>query len=155
MFHYELNGRRVAGQWIPIEVELGGRKRMPDCFDLGGQPVLNERALQVFRALLGERVEVLPIQVAKSDQTLFLLNVLDMPDCFDYAQATYETEDGLPPRITKYRFKSGCIGDRFMFRLPETWMAETLITESFTKVVIENDLKGLVINQSTLLDDVN
>lgn len=154
MFHYELDGRRVAQQWTPIEVEFEKRKKMPDCFDIGGQPVLNQRALQVFQPLLGEQVEVLPLEVKGSHEKLFLLNALDILDCLNHDRTVHKIgKDGTPLWITTYRFKSGCIGDRFMFRLPETWMAETLITESFTKVVIENHLRGLVINQSTLLDD--
>lgn len=157
LFHFELNGQRVAQQWTPIAVEVEKRKKRPDFFDaIGGQPVLNQKALQVFQPLLGERVEVLPLEVKGSNEQLFLLNVLDILDCLDQDRTVHKIgKDGTALWIKRYRFKPGCIGDRLVFRLRETWMAETLITESFVRVVAEHNLKGLRINSSTLLDEVD
>lgn len=154
-FGRTLIGRRLAQEWTPLEVEIEKRKKKPDFYDLFLVPVFNRRALEVFQPLLSGRIEALPLAIKDSNEQLYLIHVLDILDCFDYARATYEAEEGLPPRITTYRFKSRCIGDRLLFRLHETWSAEVLITDAFAKVVAENNLKGLIIKPSTLLDDVD
>ena len=155
MFSYEFDGRSIAQHWLPIEVEIEKGKINADFYNLNFVPVLNQRALEVFQSNLGAHVEVLPLEVRGAEEKLFLLNVRDILDCLDRSRTISKTgNDNSPLWVTTYRFRSDCIGKRLLFRLPDTWKSETLITESFFRVAVENKLYGLVINQSTLLDTV-
>lgn len=70
-------------------------------------PVLNERVAQIFAAHVGQDAQLIPARAHGSEEKLWAVNVLAIPDCFDEARTEefrrWTSEDGQPDRVGDYR----------------------------------------------------
>ena len=82
-------GQAIAPSWQPamteVDIYSGPLGDFPMC--TMGPPVLNEKAWDVLRPVLGEMVEALPVVTPFG--TCFALNVLDVIDCLDYEHSEF------------------------------------------------------------------
>jgi hypothetical protein len=153
---HALNGRSVSGHWKPFQVKMERRKASPDLLMLSGFPVFNSNAMSLIFSQLSEEAEALPIEVIGTPEPLYLIHPINILDCLDKDRSTYDRyEDGSEGIILKYKFKSNCVEDRLVFGIQETWIAETFVTERFRELVEQHKLLGLILNESTLLDEVD
>jgi hypothetical protein len=151
---WSLEGKPVASNWVPFSVKQEPNKPPPDLWMLGCLPVFNTKAMELLYDHLKSEVEALPINVLNKTSPMYLMHVLGDLDCLDAEHSTYDYfKDGSKGIILKYKFKPMCVKDRMIFRLRETLSAETLMTDVFCKLVKKHNLRGLIINESSLLDE--
>ena len=139
-------GQSIATSWQPamteVNISSGPLGDFPLC--TMGPPVLNEKAWDVLRPVLGEMVEALPVETPFG--TYLALNVLDVIDCLDYEQSEFTyypaSMGGDMHRIIKCQLKPGLIKNKLMFKIPER-MTEIIVSDEFRDIVTGASLKGL------------
>lgn len=139
-------GQPIATSWQPammeVDISQGPLSDFPLC--TMGPPVLNEKAWDVLRPVLGEMVEALPVETPFG--TYLALNVLDVIDCLDYEQSEFTyypaSMGGDIHRIIKCHLKPDLIKNKLMFKIPER-MTRVIVSDEFKDIVVGASLKGL------------
>jgi hypothetical protein len=107
-----------------------------------GAIVLNARAVRVLSPLMGDAVELLPLQCEEGE--FWLLNVLQVLDCLDRERTVFTYwPDGDVKGASKIFFQAGCLEDRHIFRLPIHNYSRVYVSQAFKDLVDEHDLRGL------------
>ncbi len=85
----QIDGRSLIDSWVPISVEIEGKKRKKKDFAnyLLKAPVVNHKIKALLEPFLGDQVEFLPLDYqpsdSKDDTTFYICNVLNIVDCVD------------------------------------------------------------------------
>ena len=130
--------------WRPVVVNLFSVGQSGDFPSLRRDvPVFSERAWQALRPLIDSHVEALLL--AGTTDPYFAIHVTDIADCLDHSRSEIKRlPSGGVMRVLDYKFNLECLGDRSIFKLPETVIQEVLVSEKFKMVVKRNRLKGLI-----------
>jgi len=137
----QFKGKPVGDAWTPIPVKFKkGQRRGDFPFLLTSIPVFSERALQVLKPLVANKVEVLPLEC--QEELLYAINVLDVVDCLDHSRSKFGFISGYRT-IKQYAFKKGSIGGHHLFKLDETPQNDVLVSNRFKSLVEQNGLLGL------------
>ncbi len=104
--------------------------------------VFNDKALQVLRLLMGDSVEILPLQC--EDDSVHLVNVIDMIDCLDQEKSTIKRySNGSIMKIIRHVFKEELLQNKHIFKLPQP-QVPIYVSDTFKKTVEEHELRGLI-----------
>ncbi len=85
----QIDGRSLIDSWVPISVEIEGKKRKKKDFAnyLLKAPVVNHKTKALLESFLGDQVEFLPLDYHPSDPKdntqFYICNVLNILDCVD------------------------------------------------------------------------
>jgi len=135
----QFKGKPVGDAWTPIPVKFKkGQRRGDFPFLVTSIPVFSERALQVLKPLVADKIEILPLEC--QEEPLYAINVLDVVYCLDYSRSKFEFFLG-NRTIKKYAFKEGSIYGHHLFKL-ETERG-VLVSHRFKSLVEQNGLVGL------------
>ncbi|MCX7748253.1 MAG: hypothetical protein N2645_15405 [Clostridia bacterium] len=145
LWDYKFEGNRIADRWIPLEVDVFKHKKRSDTptFSI---PVLSKRAVDVYKDLIGDVVEFLPLKYDKGDY--FLVNVLDVVDCIDFDKAEFiPFESGRVMMFTKYAFKQDAVQGKHIFKIVELPKTEVFVSDEFKRIIEENKLIGFKLQE--------
>lgn len=140
----QFDGRPLADAWRSPAVALDPGGNPADFMSfLPGSFVVSDKARVALRSILGRAAELLPLDCAEGP--FFAVNVLETADCLDRSRSIIDwLPSGAVAGVESYEFKQDCIGDRTIFRLPETRQAEILLSDKFKSAVIDSGLTGLL-----------
>jgi hypothetical protein len=143
----QFNGQPLARSWIPVRVKIYSVGQRGDFPELGSHiPVFSERAWRILEPLIGASVEALPL--ACDEGTFLAINVTDVADCLDHERSSISRfSDGRVMWVDSHVFKEGCVGDRNIFKIPESRLAAVFVSEKFKKAVEDTGLEGLIFRQ--------
>ncbi len=146
-YYRQFVGIPLADTWVPLAVRFDRAAFRSDFPSLpGGDPLIaNARALNVLDSMFHDAIEALPLNcVDCTDESLYMINVLQILDCFDRSRSEFEQfSDGRIYYVDHYVFKEDCVADVGIFKIPELLTTVTYATSSFRQVVEEYRLKGL------------
>ena len=107
-----------------------------------GTTVCDAEAKQVIHDLIDDYVEFLPLLSPTIPDTEYhVINILTTLDCLD-SEKTEFGYFGSFKTIEKYVFKSHCIGETPIFKLPIS-RVKLFVTDAFKQLVEDNNLTGL------------
>jgi len=143
------NGTALGPSWIPVHVETekahDGRRehdRDGNFPFLRNVPVFDDRALEVLLPLIASDVEVLPL--IHPTRQLFAINVLAVLDCIDHERSKVaRARNGNVILIDNFVFKPGTFEDRHIFKIRETPLLWSFVSEEFKRRVESSGLVGL------------
>jgi hypothetical protein len=138
-------GNAFGNKWHPVRVRIV-REQDTVSGDFpywsAGILVCVEKALEVIRSLIAESVEFLPLEC--SEGHFYALNVIEVVDCLDRSNSEFTYfKSGSIKRILRWVFKTNCINDRHIFKIPERRGGMIFVSNVFKRVIQENNLKGL------------
>jgi hypothetical protein len=136
-------GSEPLKQWTPPRLRWIGSGEKGDFPNLAGHvPVVSDRALEVLRPLLGEDVDVLPLDIPGGGYAA--LHVRDFPDCLDtQASDVRWLEPGLAYDVVKYEFDAECLEGHHLFRLPQLALVRTFLSGAAMDRIRQAGLVGL------------
>jgi hypothetical protein len=110
-------------------------------FRTSGNLACSERALEVIEPLVANHVEILPIRC--KEQPFYVLNALNVIDCVDYSRSVVEYSPSGRPSISHLRFDLDCIGDKPIFKIPQSVLTQIFVSGEFKSLVENHQLVGL------------
>jgi len=128
------------------------------CFwDFYGCPILSQRAVDILRPVLTDKVEFLPL-LCDDPNVFALMKVLNIYDYRDVLNEEYSTivwrprtkkmiEEGIP-RSFEYSgdhiliFKENVIEDQLIFKIQQCGNPDTFVTQQFVDIITQNNLTG-------------
>jgi len=148
VFNQLCQGQRCADWWQPVPMRRvltrlrKNRGKPVDIIGLMGLGyAFSERAASVLSPLVGEVIELLPLQ-NDSPERFHVINLLDIVDCLDEERsklARYSTGDIMA--VDKYVFKPGSTDGHHLF-LCLQFDLHPLVSAEFKALVEENRLIG-------------
>ena len=144
-----LGRNRLLDGWQPwhVDLERGDGRQFSDFPSLtGGVITVLQKAFSCYQSMLSrlENVEILP---CTSDAgALYILNVLNVVDCFDRAKSVYTERRGGKGFIDvaeKYEFRSSVLAGQHIFKFPEAMSQAIFVSDDFVSIARDNDLQGL------------
>lgn len=138
---------RLNGIWhfFPIGIESSEETQHLPSGDLQlflpDIPIMNQKALEVFKSVLSANGEFLPL--ASSEQKLYFYHLIPSVEALDqeHAQFRRSKRSGRISRITQYAFHKEVIQDQFLFKIPEE--KSLFATNRFIQLIEEYQLTGL------------
>ena len=110
--------------WKEIEVYIYNPKIKPKNFyNMGiGTLIFDEKTLDVCETMFEMSGEILPLKVERSEQKLYVLNILQCMNGLDYDRTVCDYyDDGTKGRILYYKFHEWRIkNESTLFKIPET-----------------------------------
>ena len=138
-------GESFGQKWRPLLVELIQHKgaELGNFLNLSpGILVCDQVALEIIEPLISASVEVLPLQCESG--SFWAINVTNIVDCLDRSSSEFEyLASGNLKRISRYVFKSNCVENEPIFKIPERRGKEIFVLDDFKQLVESNGLKGL------------
>ncbi len=108
----------------------------------GTEPIFTERARQILGPWIEKAVEFIPLHCG--EETLYMVNVVDVVDCLDRKLSTIKwISGGAIYKVDHYVIKDKLLGGKHMFKIPKLW-ASIYVSDEFKKVVEDSGLKGLI-----------
>lgn len=109
-----------------------------------GAIVVKEKAMKFLEPLIGNCVEFLPVMYEQNQQ-LWLMNVLNVVDCFDLDNSEVSYFRSNPAKVMsydKFAFKEKRIEGHKIFKIPETIQAQIFVTDELKSLIESSELKG-------------
>jgi hypothetical protein len=110
--------------WEELEVYVYDPKTKPKNFYswAGGILVFDEKVLDVCQTIFEMAGEILPLRLERSEQKLYVLNILQCRNGLDYDRTVWDYyDDGTKGRILDYKFHEWRIQDEStLFKIPES-----------------------------------
>ena len=125
----------------------------PGLSDYNEIPIMSQRAWEVFRPLIGDCCEALPIG-HPSGKPFYIIHVMKTIDALDEKRSELSRSriSGRVSRTYKYAFKPGLLIGQHIFKLPLMSGAELLVDDEFRRVVEDNNLEGLLLKPLPMVD---
>ena len=149
-FDLRFTGEPWGDTWVPLPVTTehahDGRRAKNRDGDFPSYhpaiPAVSERALDVLRPLLGDAVEVLPLEHPTA--RYYILHVLQILDCLDDEKSEgHRTSKGQLITIEKCVWKPGVIDENtHIFKIKGLELSWPFVSEAFRRLVDENGLIG-------------
>lgn len=126
--HVEESPKGIAGDFPPLTASA---------------IVCSERAANILRPMLNSSAELLPLKGNK--EKYFLINVTCVIDCLDMERSILQrfASSNRIMRVLHYAWKSDCLGNTEIFKLPEFVRSYHFVTDKFKQVVESHNLRGL------------
>lgn len=137
------DGSSKINTWVPISVKVTGGKNIPNATSISpGIPVLDLKAVEVLKDLLGNNTEVLPLKCKKGE--FFAINICDVLDCINYEKSQYEKYDNSDRIMVfeKYEFFQDCLEDVNIFKIIDEPERRAFVSDKFRERVLESKLTG-------------
>lgn len=136
----DCDGQLLSPSWTPLKLEvMRGHRKKPPCdflFVCSGLicNVISQKALTLIGEMLEPYGEILPL-VGK-DGIYFAYNLTCRIDSLDKKNSITT-----PGSIKSYTFYPEIIGNRYIFRIPESHL-RIYVTDPFVEKIKNSDLKG-------------
>lgn len=101
----------------------------------------NKKAINVLKPLIKEQVEFLPLKTDEGEY--WLVNILNVLDCFDEDKIVYRTTDIGLKRIEKFAFRGDCMENQHIFKFAINNYSKVYVSDEFKQLVQKHELKGL------------
>lgn len=140
------DGRILQDSWkivefVPTKDEKGQKREFGDVSSWLSVPLFQGEAIDKLKPLIGDSIEILPINVAEKDYKI--INVIKVLDCIDYDNAEVKRlPSGGVLRFLKYAFQKDVVENEHIFRIKEKPGSRLFVSDDFKKVVEENNLTG-------------
>ena len=131
--------RAIESPELPTDLLIGNFS------SLSGLITCDAVAREALEPLVGQMVEFLPLDcLDKPQQTLWLLNVLNVAECLDYERSefTYWENEAIKA-VRHYAFQAGCLDGQHIFRLPLFNYVEIYVSDEFKRLTEQHGLTGL------------
>ena len=146
----DFDGRILKENWVPLELKFlkeddcGTYYKKCDAPDLmTGVMVFNQKAVDVLKYMMGESVEILPVNVEDADDKYYAINVIDVGDYLDYEKCEFRYyKDGTIMRIEKFAFKTELIKNKHIFKISLYPGIYIFISDEFRNAIRKARLKG-------------
>ncbi|HEX2570192.1 MAG TPA: DUF1629 domain-containing protein [Polyangia bacterium] len=131
----------VPMEWLPARVRKN-RSRPVDFIGLMGHGLaFSDRAAKVLASLLGDTVELLPLDYDGPGR-FYVVNMLDILDCLDEERSIIDRySDGDISSVKKYVFKPGSTEGHHLFKCKQC-LLHNLVSAEFKALVEETGLVG-------------
>ncbi len=144
----ELLNRPLRYSWKNVDLKLfqyegEGQKPLADFMSGFDVPAVSAKAEKIFRSILNQQVEFLPLRTEIGDY--FALNVKFI-DCLDVVHSAIERAEnnGSIIGVDNYAFFPDRLVDINMFRIPQLGLSRLFVSDLFKEVYEENQLTGLI-----------
>lgn len=142
--------------WEPIYVEYASDvyddmderyERVPNFPSISGNITCDEESKLILDELVHDHVEFLPLlSHTIKDRQLYILYPKTILDCLDNEQSEFvRTRTGYIRGISRHVFRSDCISDTPIFRLPIAGSPSSrpYVSDEFQQLIEDNNLTGL------------
>ncbi|MFC4321425.1 imm11 family protein [Litchfieldia salsa] len=145
VFHEGFRGVSM-GDLKRIDVSTYNKGRKSD-FPAGllSPPVMSEKAVEVLRSLLEEKVEFVPMH--KDNEKYYAINVVNTLDCIDPELSEARTFHGITIEYPKIVFKSEVVVSQDIFKYlfhdsKKVQVVDVFVSDAFRNRVIDSGLEG-------------
>lgn len=146
--------RGKLSKWQPVNVSYATyvsqdtderHERISNFPAISGNITCDESAKLILHELAQDHIDFLPLQSDTiTDRKLYILYPKTELDCLDNEKSEFvRLSSGYIMRINRHAFKSDCVGDIPIFRLPGGAAFEPYVSEEFKQLIEDNDLTGL------------
>lgn len=138
------DGRSLINNWTPIRMKRMEPEKGLELGDAPGFsfPVFSNRALECLFPLIGNNIEVLPLDFEENEY--WGINIVTVLDAIDYEKSIYKTfRDG--KRImcfNRYSFLPKVVENVPIFKIIDEKTYFAFVSDEFKKVVEDNKLSG-------------
>ncbi len=138
------NGDSFASSWVPLRVFLNEDESKKPKGDFPASitglicNIVSQRAVDLLGDILLANGELLPLIYEEEEDTYFAYNVTNIIDVLDKE----ETQRRNRSSITRPAFCLDKIGDNIIFKVPETRLVRTYVTDGFIEKVQATPLTG-------------
>lgn len=136
------DGRPLAAEWEPFDAELDRSGKRGNFLGFSTHvPVVDEKAWDALRPLIGPHVEALEMRL--EGEPIHALNVTTVLDCLDEERSEIQRYDhGAIMDVTRWVFRDGCLGDTPIFKQKGLEMADVFVSDAFRHAADAAGLKG-------------
>jgi hypothetical protein len=149
-FTNRFDGTPWGDTWVPVPVTIehahDGRRAKNRDGDFpsmaAAYPAVSERALNVLRPLIGDVVEILPLQ--HPTDRYYIVHVLQVLECLDEDKSEgFRGSKGQLLSVDKYVWKPGVIDEtKHIFKIKGLELSWPFVSEAFKRLVDEHGLLG-------------
>lgn len=137
------DGRSKKENWKPVRVKRLYDRNYSNTPSLSSHvPVFDKVAVNTMKSLISKSVEILPLLC--EDGEFFAINVINVIDCIDYDNSSYEMYDH-GKRImcfNKYAFIEEKVKGKHIFKIIDEPRRSPFVSDEFKKLVEESNLTG-------------